>query len=216
MSATESIASDSRPDTARMSRKSKSTGHCSWANRPPRCWPSAATFTPTDPLDSTNLNTLRGAILAANLLGGTNTILLTGGAYPLTISGAEEDAALTGDLDITAGKLTILGVFATNVTVDATGLGDRVFHVLPGAQLVLSNLLVTGGKGPDGVASGDAGGPGGGIYNGGTLTLIRCVVAANAAMGTMASRTRRLSACHTASKPLLSAYWAYLMPSDNE
>ena len=32
-------------------------------------------------------------------------------------------------------------------------------------------------------------------------TLIRSVAAANAAIGTTASRTRRLSACHTASKP---------------
>jgi len=43
--------------------------------------------------------------------------------------------------------------------------------------------------------------------------LIFLVVAAKAAIGTIASRTRRLSACHTASKPFDSAYWAYLMPS---
>ena len=39
-------------------------------------------------------------------------------------------------------------------------------------------------------------------------TLRRVVVAAKAAMGTMASRTSRLSACQTASKPFCSAYWA--------
>ena len=39
-------------------------------------------------------------------------------------------------------------------------------------------------------------------------TLMRSVTAANAAIGTVASRTSRLSACHTASKPLASAYWA--------
>ena len=46
--------------------------------------------------------------------------------------------------------------------------------------------------------------------------LMRPVVAANAAIGTIASRTSRLSACHTASKPLLSAYCAYLIPSCKE
>ena len=36
--------------------------------------------------------------------------------------------------------------------------------------------------------------------------LIRSVEAANAAIGTLASRTSRESACHTASKPRSSAY----------
>jgi len=44
-------------------------------------------------------------------------------------------------------------------------------------------------------------------------TLMRLVEAANAAIGTIASRTSRLSACQTASKPLASAYCAYLIPS---
>ncbi len=39
-------------------------------------------------------------------------------------------------------------------------------------------------------------------------TLIREVTAANAAIGTVASRTRRLSACQTASNPRSSAYCA--------
>ena len=92
---------------------------------------SAATFSPTDPLDSTNFHTLRGAIIAANLLGGTNTILLTSSTYPLTIPGANEKGAFTGDLDITNGTLTILGVFATNVTVNATGLDLRISIPMP-------------------------------------------------------------------------------------
>jgi len=37
-------------------------------------------------------------------------------------------------------------------------------------------------------------------------TLMRLVTAANAAMGTVASRTSLLSACHTASNPRRSAY----------
>ena len=43
--------------------------------------------------------------------------------------------------------------------------------------------------------------------------LIRSVAAANAAIGTMASRTSRLSACQTALKPAASAWRTYSMPS---
>src|SRR5579884_494874 len=44
-------------------------------------------------------------------------------------------------------------------------------------------------------------------------TLMRSVTAAKAAMGTMASLTRRDSACHTASKPRASASRTKVMPS---
>ena len=44
-------------------------------------------------------------------------------------------------------------------------------------------------------------------------TLMRSVTLANAAIGTVASRTSRLSACHTASKPFASAYWAISIAS---
>ena len=44
-------------------------------------------------------------------------------------------------------------------------------------------------------------------------TLIVSVTAANAAIGTVASRTSRLSACHTAAKPLDSAYLAMSIAS---
>ncbi len=43
-------------------------------------------------------------------------------------------------------------------------------------------------------------------------TRMRSVQARKAAMGTVASRTSRLSACHTASKPRDSAYWAISIP----
>ena len=44
-------------------------------------------------------------------------------------------------------------------------------------------------------------------------TLMRSVTAANAAIGTVASRTSRLSACQTASNPASSACRTYSMPS---
>ncbi len=98
----------------------------------------AALFVVTDTNDSMNLTSLRGAIITANRIGRNNTIFLGANrdlrasdqqsTYRLTISGTNEDAARTGDLDITQGNLKIVGV-GSNVTIDATGLGDRVFQV---------------------------------------------------------------------------------------
>jgi len=142
-------------------------------------------MTVTSELDTTDpkSSSLRTTILAANTVGGDNTIILTNNIYKLTISGRNEDAASSGDLDITRGNLTIIGLSLSNVIVTAAGLGDRVFQVLPGAQLTLSNLCITGGTGSDGTNAdfsvGGNGESGGGIYNAGTLTLKNCTVMAN-------------------------------------
>ena len=138
-------------------------------------------FHVTNSLDNNKGLTLRMAIAKANSAGGSNTIILTNEIYNLTLAGVDENSAHTGDLDITKGKLTIIGVFKTNVIVDATMFGDRVFQVLPAAQLTLSNLVITGGSAPNGTngSSGGIGENGGGIYNAGTLTLYACVVAGN-------------------------------------
>ena len=84
----------------------------------------------TDIRDTTNVTSLRGAIIDANFHGGNNTIMLGQRQslrfYRLTISGADEDAARTGDLNITRGNLIISGA-SSNVTIDATGLGDGYF-----------------------------------------------------------------------------------------
>ncbi|MBA7659247.1 hypothetical protein ES703_67221 [subsurface metagenome] len=45
--------------------------------------------------------TLRAAIQEANALAGPDTINLPANTYTLSIAGANEDAAATGDLDIT-------------------------------------------------------------------------------------------------------------------
>src|SRR5262245_36609174 len=58
---------------------------------------------------SDGLLSLREAVRAANATQEvSDTIILTAGTYTLTISGANEDVALTGDLDITDG-VTIRG-----------------------------------------------------------------------------------------------------------
>jgi hypothetical protein len=128
--------------------------------------------------DSTERHALRGAIIEANKVGGNNTIILQPGIYRLSIQGADEDGGLTGDLDVTRGRLAIMGA-GTNTIIDASGLGDRVFHVLPKARLTLVGLVVSGGTGADRGRLGVDGEDGGGIYNAGTLVLKNCVVTGN-------------------------------------
>src|SRR5437867_1778102 len=45
--------------------------------------------------------TLRAAIQETNALAGADTVNVPSGTYPLSLTGANEDAANTGDLDIT-------------------------------------------------------------------------------------------------------------------
>jgi CSLREA domain-containing protein len=94
--------------------------------------------------------TLREAIIAANtdtpvdgcLAGaGTNSIFLPAGTFFLTIGGAGEDAAATGDLDI-LDELTITGD-SGSTAINGNSI-DRVFHNV-GASLTLNDLHVTAG-----------------------------------------------------------------------
>src|SRR5262245_35074071 len=76
------------------------------------------------------LLSLREAVIQANAAQGANTIVVPAGSYMLTRAGTGEEAAVTGDLDLTA-HVTIKGAGAGASIVDGAGL-DRVFHVLPG------------------------------------------------------------------------------------
>ncbi|HYV66156.1 MAG TPA: CSLREA domain-containing protein, partial [Myxococcales bacterium] len=104
----------------------------------------AATFTVNSTADAVDVSpgdgvcatadgscTLRAAIQEANALAGADTVVLPAGTYLLTLAGAGEDGAATGDLDIT-GDLIIAGAGAASTVVDGNGL-DRVFHVDPAA-----------------------------------------------------------------------------------
>ena len=150
-------------------------------------------FFVTDTNDSTNLKSLRGAVIEANRVGHRNTIILGEGQHPgrngtrewvfrLTISGPDEGAARTGDLDVTSGNLTIMGAGA-NVVIDASALGDRVFQVFSNAQLTLDGLVITGGNAPSGSSVFQHGEAGGAIHNAGTLVLKGCVITNNASGG---------------------------------
>ncbi|MDZ8082884.1 MAG: hypothetical protein RMX35_27945 [Nostoc sp. DcaGUA01] len=116
---------------------------------------------------------MRAAIIAANTNGDTSdTINLAAGNYTLSLVGANEDAAATGDLDITNGSITIVGAGVGSTSITANQI-DRVFQVLTGATLTLSELTISGGKATNG----------GGIYNSGTLAVSNATIADNLAAG---------------------------------
>ena len=91
--------------------------------------------------------TLRAAIMEANALAGDQVIELPSGSYFLTLAGANEDGAVTGDLDITGpAGLTIRRTGATEAIIDAGSL-DRVFDVVVGAgRLDLIDLTLRHGS----------------------------------------------------------------------
>jgi CSLREA domain-containing protein len=125
--------------------------------------------------------TLREAIIAANtdtaidacVAGdGADVITLTAGAYVLTVTGAGENAALTGDLDITS-TLVIVGAGPDQTIIDANGI-DRVFDIRPSAGTVVISGVT--------LINGNVTGNGGGIYNeDAALTLINTAVSSNTA-----------------------------------
>ena len=112
---------------------------------------------------------LRQAIIDANAHPGADTISLPAGTYTLVIQGRGEDAAATGDLDI-SGDLAIAGAGVDTTIIDASGI-DRVLHVLSGT-VSLSGLTVRNGS---------VVGSGGGILNAGNLTLTNVKVTQNLA-----------------------------------
>jgi hypothetical protein len=147
-------------------------------------------FIVTDTNDTTRIDSLRGAIIAANSRGREpkNTIILgstesprrtpSGFTFYLTIPGPDETNALTGDLNIIRGDLTIVGM-GKNVTIDARSLGDRVFHVHKNAKLTLANVAITGAHAGSGAHWVFGGEPGGAVYNEGTLTIVDCLINGN-------------------------------------
>ncbi len=90
------------------------------------------------------------------------------GPYNLTRTGAGEDAAETGDLDLASGgPLQIEGPVNGTATISAAGLDDRVFDVLPDARVNLLRLTIRDAT------------TGSGIRNAGALAVVDSVVTAN-------------------------------------
>ncbi len=117
----------------------------------------AATFTvnaTTDEVDASagdgncatagSVCTLRAAVQEANALAGTDTINIPAGTFTMTIAGSGENAAATGDYDITS-NMTISGASKTTTIIDANSL-DRMFHVFGGGYTVaISNMTIKNG-----------------------------------------------------------------------
>ncbi len=102
--------------------------------------------TSTDELNADGDCSLREAIRAANTDtavdacgagSGSDTLLIPAGTYTLTLTGAPEDAAASGDLDLLQ-PVTLVGA-GVNVTIIDGNATDRVLHVL--AQGVSLNTL---------------------------------------------------------------------------
>lgn len=150
--------------------------------------------------DGTGNCSLRASVMEANATPGDNDIFIPSGEYVFTIAGANENGALTGDLDIT-DNLTITGEDTRTTIVRADSL-DRVFDVFAGVNVTLeffeiwegSVFAQNGGainnlgsltlhemgvktslaEGDDGGQSG--GGFGGAIYNSGTLEMTQVTI----------------------------------------
>jgi uncharacterized repeat protein (TIGR01451 family)/CSLREA domain-containing protein len=155
------------------------------------------TSTADDLIAGDGLCTLREAIHNANSDGdttdgdcaignGDDVITLPAGVYTLAVIGAGEDGNASGDLDITS-NLTMSGAGVGDTTIDGGAL-DRVLHIHGGTIVEISGLTITNGETPRGANGGDgddgedgeSSGAGGGIYNGGTLTIVRCAIGGNA------------------------------------
>jgi len=146
----------------------------------------AADFTVTTNLDEVDSNTgdgicltasgycsLRAAVQQANALAGPDHIFLDSTTYTFTQNNQNEDAAASGDLDIT-DNLSITGQTASTTIIDANYL-DRVLHVVNTSQLTLNDLTLKRGA----IMSGD----GGAILNHGVLTLNQVVIRDNTVSG---------------------------------
>lgn len=109
-----------------------------------------ATFAVTKLTDSNGTCTvtncsLREAIIAANATPSADTITLPAGAYVLSIAGAGENLAATGDLDIIA-PVTITGAGRSTTSIDGADF-DRVFDIFATAGTVnISGVTIKNGS----------------------------------------------------------------------
>ena len=133
--------------------------------------------------------TLREAIIAANTDAavdacpagsGADVVVVPAGTYTLTLVGADEDAAATGDLDVTA-DLEIDGAGAATTVIDGNST-DRVLDIDPagaGLTVLISGVTLQHGTSVQ---------EGGAVRSRATLTLADSIVQANLTSGTLAVR----------------------------
>jgi CSLREA domain-containing protein len=107
--------------------------------------------------------TLRAAVQEANALAGADSITLPPGTFALTLAGSFEDAAATGDLDVT-DALEVVGAGRDETIIDGIG-ADSIFHVTAAVPFTLRAATLRNGFGTAGA--------GGAILHvgGGALTI---------------------------------------------
>src|SRR6266581_3537980 len=133
---------------------------------------------------ATGACSLRAAVQESRALPGADTIILPSGLYLLTIAGAGNNSATSGDLDISE-DLTILGAGARTTIIDGNRL-DRVFDVRNPVPVVISGGTIAAVNGPltltdVAFVGNSAGGNGGAIFASGTTVLTGCAVIGNSA-----------------------------------
>lgn len=110
-----------------------------------------------DELNSDGDCSLREAVVAANTNtavdgctagDGSDIISVPPGTYMLSLAGAGEDAAQTGDLDLTA-DVTITGAGMFNTIIDGGGL-DRIFDVQNDATVNITGITAQNGAATQG------------------------------------------------------------------
>jgi hypothetical protein len=84
---------------------------------------------------------LRQAVTLSNACSGTQTIRIPAGTYALTLTGANEDNNVRGDLDITQ-DVNLIGVDYPALDGNST---DRVLDIKAGATVTLQTLVIQNG-----------------------------------------------------------------------
>jgi hypothetical protein len=147
-------------------------------------FPNPCSLDVTTASDGLGQGTLRHSVICANLTPGADTIQLPAelGVFSLSLVGAGENNAISGDLDLTSSAaisapndLVIRGTSGTRArpVIDASALGDRVFDVHSNAKVTIENLQIKGGNSVN---------RGGGVANrGGTLTVTDVAISGNTA-----------------------------------
>lgn len=151
--------------------------------------------------DSKGMCSLRAAVMEANALNGSDTIMLPAGNFALTIPSNGQNDASTGHLQITDG-ITIVGQGpAQTIIVGEAGVApfDKAFTIglstgttptsLPGFDTSFSNLTIQCGAAPSTNPVGGAFDWDAGSLGNGTLTLTNVNISSNTATDTTAPKS---------------------------
>jgi hypothetical protein len=122
---------------------------------------------------SNGICTLRAAVQETNALLGKDSINLPSGDFSLTLTGVDEDLAVSGDLDI-LDDLIINGSEVNPSIIDGLN-SDRVLHITLSKSVEISGITIQNGS----TANSSMEWYGGGIYNEGILNITNTKVISN-------------------------------------